>query len=140
MTETPVFDTKIAIVVRDDLATWQKLNVTAFLTSGVVGATPDLIGEPYEDASGNRYNALSRQPVIVLAADGETLSAIHRRALERGVAASLYIEDMFSTGHDEANRATVKARRPEEMRIVGIAVRDEKKVVDKVTKGARMHP
>ena len=32
------FDTKIAIVVRDDLATWQKLNVTAFLTSGVTGA------------------------------------------------------------------------------------------------------
>jgi hypothetical protein len=33
-----MFDTKIAIVVREDLATWQKLNVTAFLTSGVVGA------------------------------------------------------------------------------------------------------
>jgi hypothetical protein len=28
-----MFDTKIAIVVRDDLAIWQKLNVTAFLTS-----------------------------------------------------------------------------------------------------------
>ena len=29
------FDTKIAIVLRDDLETWQKLNVTAFLASGV---------------------------------------------------------------------------------------------------------
>ena len=29
------FDTKIAIVVRDDLAVWQKLNVTAFITSGI---------------------------------------------------------------------------------------------------------
>ena len=26
-----MFDTKIAIIVREDLATWQKLNVTAFL-------------------------------------------------------------------------------------------------------------
>ena len=31
------FDTKIAIAVRDDLAVWQKLNVTAFITSGIIG-------------------------------------------------------------------------------------------------------
>ena len=41
-----MFDTKIAIVVRDDLATWQKLNVTAFVTSGIVRANPGLLGEP----------------------------------------------------------------------------------------------
>ena len=35
-----MFDTKIAIVVREDLPVWQKLNVTAFIMSGVVGATP----------------------------------------------------------------------------------------------------
>lgn len=29
------FDTKIAIVVRADLPTWQKLNMTAFLASGI---------------------------------------------------------------------------------------------------------
>ena len=48
-----MFDTKIAIVVREDLATWQKLNVTAFLTSGIVGAGEGLLGERYEDAAGN---------------------------------------------------------------------------------------
>lgn len=48
-----MFDTKIAIVVRDDLQVWQKLNVTAFLMSGVVGAAPEIIGEPYRDAAGN---------------------------------------------------------------------------------------
>ena len=31
-----MFDTKIAIVIRDDLAPWQELNVTAFLTSGIL--------------------------------------------------------------------------------------------------------
>jgi hypothetical protein len=31
------FDTKIAIAVREDLATWQKLNVTAFLASAAGG-------------------------------------------------------------------------------------------------------
>src|SRR6202044_3267903 len=49
------FDTKVAIVVRDDLAAWQRLNVTAFLMSGVAAAAgSDAIGEDYLDADGNR--------------------------------------------------------------------------------------
>ena len=34
------FDTKIAVILRDDLPTWQKLNVTAFTMSGIAGTTP----------------------------------------------------------------------------------------------------
>jgi len=134
-----MFDTKIAIVVRENLAAWQKLNVTAFLTSGVVGASEGLIGEPYEDAAGNRYNALAIQPMIVLSADDETIKTIYRRAMERGVRLTLYIEQMFATGHDEANRATVRQYHPEAMNVVGLALREDKKLVDKITKGARMH-
>ena len=32
------FETKVAVVVRDDLAGWQRLNVCAFLVSGVTAA------------------------------------------------------------------------------------------------------
>ncbi|MBS0413030.1 MAG: DUF2000 family protein [Proteobacteria bacterium] len=135
-----MFDTKIAIVVRDDLATWQKLNVTAFLMSGITGAAPDILGEPYRDAAGNSYHSLCIQPVIVLAADGETLKAIHRRALERKVPHGLYIEEMFSTGHDAANRAVFAQHGPDGAQVVGLALREDKKTVDKITKGARMHP
>ena len=134
-----MFDTKFAIVLRDDLAVWQKLNVTAFLTAGIVGQAPEIIGEPYVDAAGNRFNALCVQAVIVLSAPAETLSAIHRRALERGVATSAYIEEMFATGHDAANRAVFAEFGPENAKIVGIALRAEKKLVDKITKGAKMH-
>ncbi|TIW33998.1 MAG: DUF2000 family protein [Mesorhizobium sp.] len=133
-----MFDTKFAIVLRDDLAVWQKLNVTAFLTSGIVAQFPEIIGEPYRDRAGNIYNPLPIQPVIVLSADGPTLNAIHRRALERGVTASAYVEEMFSTGHDAANRAAFAEFAPEDARVVGIALRAEKKLVDKITKGARM--
>lgn len=134
-----MFDTKIAIVVREDLATWQKLNVTAFLTSGIVGANEGLLGERYEDAAGNTYSSLVVQPMIVLSADADAIKGIYRRALERGVRLSLYIEDMFTTGHDAANRAAVRQHPPETMNVVGLALRDDKKLVDKVTKGARMH-
>jgi hypothetical protein len=134
-----MFDTKIAIVVRQDLAIWQKLNVTAFLTGGVVGAAGGLLGERYEDAAGNLYNALMIQPIIILSADRETIKAIYRRAMERGARLSLCIEEMFSTGHDAANRAAVRQYEPSELNVVGLALREEKKLVDKITKGARMH-
>ncbi|AZO10137.1 MULTISPECIES: DUF2000 family protein [unclassified Mesorhizobium] len=134
-----MFDTKFAIVLREDLAVWQKLNVTAFLTSGIVAQCPQIIGEPYRDRVGNLFNPLSIQPVIVLSADGPTLGTIHRRTLERGVTASAYVEEMFATGHDAANRAVFAEFAPDDAKVVGIALRAEKRLVDKITKGARMH-
>lgn len=133
------FETKIAIIVRDDLAVWQKLNVTAFLTTGIIGATDGLLGEPYRDADGNTYNALAIQPMIVLAADEVTIRKVHDRAMARNVGLSLYSEDMFATGHDEANRAAVARYHAADLKIVGLALRDERKTVDKITKGAKMH-
>ena len=53
---------------------------------------------------------------------------------------AIYIEDMFSTGHDAANRAAVRKYPTEALNLVGLALRDDKKTVDKITKGAKMHP
>ncbi|MEU5987687.1 DUF2000 domain-containing protein [Spirillospora sp. NPDC047418] len=134
------FDTKIGIVVRDDLAAWQRLNVTAFLASAVAAGVPGVIGEPYEDASGNRYLAMFRQPVLVYEAGAAAVLTAHGRALARGMDVAVYIEDMFKTGHDEANRETVRAVTAEEMPLVGFAVHGPKNGVDKVLKGLRLHP
>ena len=135
-----MFDTKIAIVLRDDLAQWQSLNVTAFLVGGLVGQSPDIIGEAYVDLSGNQYNALIRQPIVVLAADRDVIAKVHKRAIERSVICSLYIEEMFATGHDSANRAVFAEHGPPDAKVVGVALHADKKLVDKITKGAKMHP
>ena len=50
-----LFDTKIVLVIRTDLELWQKMNVAAFLASGITASYPESIGEPYEDASTYRY-------------------------------------------------------------------------------------
>ena len=134
-----VFDTKIAIVVRDDLATWQKLNVTAFLISGITAANSDLIGEEYVDKDGNRHLPMSRQPVIVLTGAANVLRNARNRANERGIPTVAYIEEMFATGHDEANRAVFSEHLSNENNTVGLALRADKKTVDKITKGAKMH-
>lgn len=138
--ETVRFDTKIAVLLRDDLAPWQELNVTAFLISGLVGAAPEAIGEPYEDADGTRYLALLRQPVLVYSGDAALLTAVHARALGRELVPAVYIAEMFATGHDAANRAAVRAVRRDDLDLVGIAVRGPRNAVDRAFKGAALHP
>jgi hypothetical protein len=134
------FDTKIAIVVRADLAVWQRLNVTAFLASGVAAAFGETIGKPYEDGSGNTYLELFRQPVLVYAADDEGLSGVRERAVGRALPTAIYTMDMFATGHDEANREVVRAVAAADLRLAGIAVYGPRNAVDKVCKGLALHP
>lgn len=134
------FDTKIAIAVHEDLAVWQKLNVTAFLATGICAATPGLVGETYRDAAGNLYLPLSRQPILVFAGSSEALTAAHRRALERNERFAIYTRAMFATGHDAANRAAVAAEAADALDLVGLALRAERKIVDKIMKGLALHP
>jgi hypothetical protein len=127
-----LFDTKIALVIRDDLATWQKMNVAAFLASGIAASYPESIGEPYEDASGNKYLRLVGQPRLIYGGDRAALARVLDRALARGVQPALYTEDMFSTTHDAANRDAVRSVERDQLNLVGLAIRAERKVVDKL--------
>ena len=104
-----MFETKIGVVVRDDLETWQKLNVTAFLSVGTAASAPDTIGMQYEDGSGNTYLPIFAQPVLVFVASAEHLQRTRVRALSRAVPLTIYTKDMFTTYNDNDNRAVVKA-------------------------------
>jgi hypothetical protein len=133
------FDTKIALVIRTDLEAWQKLNVASFLAGGVAATFPDCVGEPYEDGSGTKYLSLIGQPILIYGADRAGLSRALDRALARDVRPALYTEDMFKTTHDAANRAVVKAVVRADLNLVGLAVRAERKVVDKILDGLKFH-
>jgi hypothetical protein len=134
------FDTKLAVVLRDDLAVWQKTNVTAFLVSGIAATEPGVVGEPYRDASGNAYLPMFIQPVLVYEADAAALRRAYERAMSRDVELAVYTNELFETGHDEANRAAVAAVPEDELDLVGIALRAERKVVDKVVDRLHFHP
>jgi len=133
------FDTKIAIAVREDLAIWQKLNMTAFLASGIA-STGETIGEPYADGSGRCYRPMFHQPVMILAGDAEQLRACYDRAHARGLTMSIFTEPLFATGHDAANRAAVAAVSADQMRIAGFAVHGSRNDVDRALKGLKLHP
>lgn len=134
------FDTKIALVLRDDLATWQKLNVTAFVASAIVGQTPTIIGENYQDASANLYMPMIVQPMMIYEADAESLRKAYQRAMERDVRLAIFTMELFSTLDDDANRAAVADKTADALDLVGIGMRDMKKTVDKVIKGLKLHP
>jgi hypothetical protein len=134
------FDTKIAVVLRDDLAVWQKANVTAFLVSGIAGTDSSTVGEPYRDADGTEYLPMFRQPVLVYVADAAALRRAYGRARDREVRLAIYTHELFATGHDQANRAAVAAVAGDDLDLVGIALRAERKVVDKVVDKLRPHP
>jgi hypothetical protein len=133
------FDTKIAVVIRTDLEPWQKLNVASFLASGIAAAFPECVGTPYEDGSDTKYLSLIGQPILIYGADRLELSRALERALARNVRLALYTEDMFKTTHDEANRAAVKAVARADLNLVGLALRAERKVVDKIVDGLKFH-
>jgi hypothetical protein len=133
------FDTKIAIVVRTDLEAWQKLNVASFLSGAIAATFPECIGVPYEDGSGTKYLALIGQPILIYGADRAALTRALERALARNVTPAVYTEDMFKTTHDEANRAAVKAVARVDLNLVGIAMRAERRVIDKIVDGLKFH-
>ncbi|MET9959900.1 DUF2000 domain-containing protein [Streptomyces sp. NPDC006326] len=139
--QVPVrFDTKIAVLLRDDLEPWQRLNVTAFVVSGLGTASPEVIGEPYADADDTAYLPMFRQPVLVFEGTKETLTLAHGRALSRSLPMAVFTSDLFGTGNDRDNRAAVRAVGKERLDLVGMAVHGPRNAVDRILKGARMHP
>ncbi|WP_422744736.1 DUF2000 family protein [Mycobacterium sp. WMMD1722] len=133
------FDTKIVVVLRHDVPTWQQLNATAFLASGVATTAVEAIGEHYADADGTKYAPMFGQPVMVYAADAPRMTRTLDRALSRGLMPAVFTADLFSTGHDAANRAAVASTARANLDLVGLAVRGERKTVDKVVDGLRLY-
>ena len=98
------FDTKVAVIIREDLPVWKKPIVTAFAISGIAGSTPEAMGEPYADA--------------------ERIRTIYMRTREHGLSISLFTKELFTTGCDQENRAAVKAVSEAELDMVGMAMAD----------------
>lgn len=79
------------------------------------------------------------QPVMIFSATAGQLRQTHYRLLEKQARFSIFTEELFSTGHDEANRAAVKAVPGDALKLTGLAVREKKKLVDTLLKGLPLH-
>ncbi len=132
------FANKIVIIIRGDLFVWQKLNVTAFLMSGI-GGTQSIIGEPYVDGDGMTYLPMSQQPIMIYSASGTELNAVLKKALTKEVKMTIYTEEIFKTYNDMDNRAKIAEYKTDELNLVGIGMIGKKNHVDRLTKGLKLH-
>ena len=133
------FDTKIAVVVREDLEVWQKLNVTAFTISGIAG-TQEVMGKEYEDGSNRKYLPMIMQPILIFSAGRDEIRMVYAKAVSRDVVMTIYTEELFSTPNDDANRTAVRAVGSDDLKLVGMALRGRKRPMDRILKGLTLHP
>ncbi|WP_416072231.1 DUF2000 family protein [Streptomyces sp. ME18-1-4] len=112
------------------------------LTNGVVAALkPEVAMDALaKDIAEIGYLPMFRQPVLVFEGSKETLAAAHARVLSRVLPRAVFTTDLFTTGNDGDNRAAVRAVTTSDLDLAGLAVYGPRNAVDKVLKGARMHP
>jgi hypothetical protein len=132
-----IYPTKTALVLRRDLLPWQIANVAAFLTGGLAGTYPEMVGEPYRDGSGRLYTPLVREPVFVYGGETVDLTRVRQRALSRTLRIAIYTAPLFKTSNDVDNRASVAEQATEALDLVGVGIHGERKVVDKVINGLK---
>lgn len=131
------YETKTAILVRSDLAPWQLVNVSAFLAGGLAGFFPEIVGEPYRDASGRLYTPLVREPVFVYDGTGFELARTHQRALSRNLRVAIYTEPLFKTADDIANSAEAASCPTDALDLVGLGLHADRMTIDKVIGGLK---
>jgi hypothetical protein len=123
-----MYDKKVAIVIKDDLLPWQKLNVVSFLAGSIAIEFPETHGEKFITADHEEYLD-----------NAEKLQRAFRRAKDRELAIGIYTRQLFDTRSGEENVLEVAKHTADNLDLVGIIVYGENKKVDKALDGLKYH-
>jgi hypothetical protein len=139
--EKIMYENKIVIVIRVDLAEWQKLNVAAFLASSVAIKFPETHGRPFVNASGSLYLPFIKNPILIYKAENEQqIKRAFQRAKERELNIGIYTKPLFATKNEEGNLIEIASATDQDQELVGIVIYGENKKVDKAIKDLSFHP
>lgn len=135
-----MYENKIAIVLSNGLAQWQKLNVTAFLASSISIAFPETHGAPLVSGSGTQYLPFLKHPILIYAAEtDEQLMRAFNRATERELHIGVYTKGLFATKNEEGNLLEIGRHTDSELDLVGIIMYGPNKKVDKAIDKLKFH-
>jgi hypothetical protein len=135
------YENKIAMVIRDDLQTWQKLNVASFLASSVAIQFPETHGAKFVNASGSEYLPFIKHPILIYKADGHAeIKRAFQRARERQLHIGIYTDPLFSTKNEDGNHLEISKSSDDDQMLAGIVVYGENKLVNKALDGLKFHP
>ena len=136
-----MYNEKIVIVIREDLPTWQKLNVTAFLASAVAIKFPETHGSVFENASQSQYLPFIKHPILIYKADNSSeIKRALTRAKERELHVGIFTEGLFATKNEEENHIEIGKYTDEDQVLVGLVIYGEIKKVNKAVDGLKFHP
>jgi len=136
-----MYDKKIAIILKNDLLNWQKLNVTAFLASSVAIKYEETHGKAFVNASGSEYLPFIKHPILIYKADTDAeLKRAFNRAKERDLGIGIYTNPLFGTKNEEGNHSEIAKYTDDGQELVGIIIYGENKKIDKALDGLRFHP
>jgi hypothetical protein len=134
------YNNKIAIIIKNDLENWQKLNVTAFLASSVAIKFPETHGKSFYNASNSEYLPFIKHPIMIYKADTEAeIKRAFYRAKERELHIGIYTFALFATKNEDENHIEIAKSNDEDQQLVGIVIYGENKKVNKALDGLKFH-
>lgn len=135
-----MYDKKVAIIIKDDLLSWQKLNVVSFLAGSIAIEFPETHGEKFITADQNKFLTFIKHPTLIYKADStEKLQRAFRRARDRELAIGIYTQQLFDTRSGEENVLEIAKHNVDNLDLVGIIVYGENKKVDKALDGLKFY-
>lgn len=134
------FENKIAVVIKNDLLSWQKLNVASFLASSIAIKFPETHGSSFVNASNSEYLPFIKQPILIYGADESTqLERAFSRAKQRELHIGIYTKPLFATKNETDNHNEMKKCTDENQELVGIVIYGDKRKVGKALDGLKFH-
>ncbi|MCT4590910.1 MAG: DUF2000 domain-containing protein [Carboxylicivirga sp.] len=134
------YENKVAMVIKNDLMDWQKLNVASFLASSVAVKFPETHGKAFVNASESEYLPFIKHPILVYKADDQAqINRAFQRAKQRDLDIGIYTKPLFSTKNEDENHVEISKCTDENQELVGIIIYGENKKVNKALNGLKFH-
>lgn len=98
------------------------------------------MGNDFIDASNVRYLGMLCYPVIIYKADPGKLRNLYQKAVTRGLHIEIYTKKLFETMNETDNLSAISQFREDEQDYVDLVFYGDRRHIDKVLKGQKLHP
>ncbi|QYX79589.1 DUF2000 domain-containing protein [Streptomyces akebiae] len=127
--------TKVALVLRDDLPAAHAANTAAVLALSLGGRIGDSVGRDGEDASGGDHPGLNTHPIPVLTASAQELTVLLERARSADEVRLVSLTETARRARDYEDYLTeLKATHAENLEYLGVIVHGPRSKVSRLTR------
>lgn len=130
------FNHRIAIVVRQDLPSWQAMNTVAHI-SGYLGSKIEtfLSDENFVTQDGIVHPRNSQYAIVILRAEQGAFPRLMRKVRSSGLLYHGFIREMIETTDDTEIQGIVEKKRDSDIEYLGIGVFGSNEQVRELTQG-----